>query len=618
MAGWEVKILGEVCTIKPPKAEARAKLSEVDEVSFAPMEDLGIGVKYLQPHRTRQLGEVSGSYTYFADGDVLLAKITPCFENGKLGVARGLKNGVGFGSSEYVVLRPTAALDAEFLYYYLARPVFLEEGARHMAGAVGHKRVTKEFVDRYPIPLPPLPEQRRIVTILDEAFECIATAKANAEKNLQNARELCEELMQALFPEDSIVSDAAPSLDSLCELIVDCEHKTAPTQESGIPSIRTPNIGKGRLLLDGVYRVSEATYKEWTARAEPQGGDLILAREAPAGNVAVVPVGLKVCLGQRTVLIRPRKSVLEPDYLAQLLLRQNSQRRLLAHSRGATVQHINMKDIRAFKIAGVPSIDQQRRVVDRVNELFEMEDRLVAIYQRKLAALDELKKSLLHQAFTGQLTAAKQARVVLQSVLPTTTPEFAANVIALAQVRHERQRREKTFGHVKEQKLLHLVESIGKIDLGRQPMRDAAGPNDFQHMLKAEEWARAHHFFEMAKRGEGYEFRKLSAFDEHLSKARRALGPYLQQLERVIDLLVPMNKVEAEVFATVHAAWNNLLIDGADVTDEAIISAAREGWHPDKLDIPVDKFQRAIELIRQQGLVPDGTAKYVGGQQALL
>ena len=102
ITGWKSKPIGEVCTIKPPKAEARARLADAHEVSFAPMEDLGIGVKYLKPHRTRQLAEVSGSYTYFADGDVLLAKITPCFENGKLGVARGLTNGVGFGSSEYI------------------------------------------------------------------------------------------------------------------------------------------------------------------------------------------------------------------------------------------------------------------------------------------------------------------------------------------------------------------------------------------------------------------------------------------------------------------------------------------------------------------------------------
>lgn len=250
---------------------------------------------------------------------------------------------------------------------------------------------------------PDIEEQRRIVTLLDKAFADIAKAKANAEKNLQNAREYCEGLMQALFPDDENVAPDSPALDSLCELIVDCEHKTAPTQETGIPSIRTPNIGKGRLILEGVYRVSNQTYSEWTRRGEPQGGDLILAREAPAGNVAVIPEGTKVCLGQRTVLIRPKKSVFEPAYLAQLLLRQNSQRRLLAHSRGATVQHINMKDIRAFKIGAIPSLADQQRIVSQVNELFDTEDLLVSIYRQKLTALDALKKSLLHQAFSGQL-----------------------------------------------------------------------------------------------------------------------------------------------------------------------------------------------------------------------
>ena len=299
-----------------------------------------------------------------------------------------------------VIPRDPQRLTVKYLFWWLKSVAHLIEKEGTGATVQG---VKLPFVKSLGVPLHSLEEQRRIVAILDEAFEGIATAKANAEKNLQNARELCEELMQVMFPEDSFVGSDPPTLDSLCELIVDCEHKTAPTQEDGIPSIRTPNIGKGRLLLEGVYRVSEATYQEWTRRAEPRGGDLILAREAPAGNVAVIPDGMKVCLGQRTVLIRPKTALLEPDYLAQLLLRQNSQRRLLAHSRGATVQHINMKDIRAFRIAAVPTLVEQRHVVDRVNDLFEIEDRLVVAYGRKLAALAELKKSLLHQAFSGQL-----------------------------------------------------------------------------------------------------------------------------------------------------------------------------------------------------------------------
>jgi hypothetical protein len=101
------------------------------------MEDLGIDRKFLNASQVKPLASVVGSYTYFADGDVLLAKITPCFENGKLGIAAGLSNGIGFGSSEFIVFRPSSDLDKEFLYYFLARPEFRTEGATRMGGQLG-------------------------------------------------------------------------------------------------------------------------------------------------------------------------------------------------------------------------------------------------------------------------------------------------------------------------------------------------------------------------------------------------------------------------------------------------------------------------------------------------
>jgi type I restriction enzyme S subunit len=247
-------------------------------------------------------------------------------------------------------------------------------------------------------------EQKRIVTLLDEAFDGIATARANAEQSLLNARALFESHLQSVFTQRGDGwQDVTEPLSSLCELIVDCEHKTAPTQEEGIPSIRTPNIGKGNLLLDGVYRVSEATYTEWTRRAEPRAGDLIFAREAPAGNVGVVPPNLRVCLGQRTVLIRPSRTVFIPEFLALLLLCPAMQKTLLGHSRGATVQHVNMKDIRALNVGAIPSLSMQTGIVEKFAAVTSETQRLESIYQRKIAALDDLKKSLLHQAFTGLL-----------------------------------------------------------------------------------------------------------------------------------------------------------------------------------------------------------------------
>lgn len=254
------------------------------------------------------------------------------------------------------------------------------------------------------LPKPPIEEQKRIVAILDEAFAGIDTAIANTEKNLANARELFESYLNNRL-NDVVSSKSIQTLACITELIIDCEHKTAPTQEAGYPSIRTPNIGKGYLILDGVKRVSEETYKLWTRRGEPQAGDLILAREAPAGNVGVIPEGERVCLGQRTVLIRPNKEMVLSKYLAHLILHPVMQKRLLSHSTGATVQHVNMRDIRALKLARLPELQKQIEDVEILEDAQIQVSRLEVIYKQKLNSLNELKQSLLQKAFSGELTA---------------------------------------------------------------------------------------------------------------------------------------------------------------------------------------------------------------------
>lgn len=294
-------------------------------------------------------------------------------------------------------------VNTKYLCYHLNSPR-TSEFLNSMQKGTTRPRITLSVVRELPIFAPSPNEQQRIVGILDEAFEAIATAKANSEQNLRNARALFESHLQSVFSQrrEGWVEKHRP-LSELCELIVDCEHKTAPIQEEGLPSIRTPNIGKGKLLLEGVNRVSEETYKAWTRRAEPLAGDLILAREAPAGNVAVIPENTRVCLGQRTVLIRPRADIFDPSFLALRLLQPQMQEKLLAHSRGATVQHVNMKDIRALDVGAIPPLRTQQQIAATVNAVSAEGERLASIYGRKLKALDALKKSLLHQAFAGEL-----------------------------------------------------------------------------------------------------------------------------------------------------------------------------------------------------------------------
>ena len=160
----------------------------------------------------------------------------------------------------------------------------------------------------------------------------------------------------------------------ICEAIVDCPHSTAKDEGKGYPLIRTPNIGKGRLKFDGVHRESEQVYNQRNERAVPQAGDLILAREAPVGNVAIIRQGQQVCLGQRTVLIKPNKKYVDPDFLVYYLLSPELQHKLLSSSNGATVSHLNMSSIRSLEVQ-VPGIDVQKRIgaiLARIDDKIEL------------------------------------------------------------------------------------------------------------------------------------------------------------------------------------------------------------------------------------------------------
>ena len=184
-------------------------------------------------------------------------------------------------------------------------------------------------------------------------------------------------------------------LNDICELIIDCEHKTAPTQETGYPSIRTPNIGKGFFILEGVRRVSEETYHLWSRRAIPQPGDLIMAREAPVGNVAIIPDGLRPCLGQRTLLIRPDRSAVEPCFLNYFLNGPYIQGLIQAKTNGATVPHLNMKDVRTLTLPALPPLPSQRRIAG----ILSTYDELIENSQRRIKILESMARALYREWF---------------------------------------------------------------------------------------------------------------------------------------------------------------------------------------------------------------------------
>ena len=182
----------------------------------------------------------------------------------------------------------------------------------------------------------------------------------------------------------------------LCDVseIFDCPHSTVPDEGEGYPLIRTPNVGKGRLILDNVHKVSKETYDIRNKRTVPHENDIIFAREAPAGNAAVITKGQNVCLGQRTVLIRPNQSAVNPHYLVYYLLAPQQQIKLLGYSHGATVGHVNIPDLAKLPIS-LPTLALQKRIADIV----ENYDNLIEINNKRIKALEQIAENLYKEWF---------------------------------------------------------------------------------------------------------------------------------------------------------------------------------------------------------------------------
>jgi type I restriction enzyme S subunit len=400
--GWQTKRIGEIATIKPPKSEARERVAADALVSFLPMEDLGIAIKYPEPKQAKRLSDVVGSYTYFAEGDVLLAKITPCFENGKVGIAKRLKNGIGFGSSEFIVIRPDSTVSNEWLFHFLSREDFRNEGAQRMGGAVGQQRVPKEFVEGYEIPVPPLSEQQRIVGVLDEAFAGLATAEAHAAQNLQNARALFESHLQAVFTQrgpgwvDVTLADVLAVLRNG----MNCKQ-----DKSGVGS----KVSRIESIWNARFDITRVGYAEIPNAQKDKfllhKGDVLFSHINSAihvGKTALFDLEDEVVHGVNLLLMRTKPFVL-PGYLDLYLKHIFSAGYWLQVCKQSINQaSVNQQDINRVPFR-YPDLERQEEIVTQLDALSAETQRLASLYERKRAALEALKKSLLHQAFAGEL-----------------------------------------------------------------------------------------------------------------------------------------------------------------------------------------------------------------------
>lgn len=288
-----------------------------------------------------------------------------------------------------------------FFVYYSQSSQYLEAVKTHASGAT-RNRVSRTKLAEISVPVPPIAEQRRIVAILDEAFEGIATAKANAEKNLENARAVFESELESVFS-DLWANCPLATLSDLATDITDGDHLPPPKAASGVPFITIGNIVKTTHEIDfsDTFLVPRSYFEALKSGKRPRKGDVLYTVTGSFG-IPVIVDGLKEFCFQRHIgLVRPTPETLT-KWLYFLLLSPQVQKQADEGATGAAQRTVSLKLLRNFVVPR-PSTKRQAEVAAALDQLSRETETLAAIYQRKLAALDELKKSLLHQAFAGQL-----------------------------------------------------------------------------------------------------------------------------------------------------------------------------------------------------------------------
>ena len=385
--------LGEVCLINPKSCTLR----DDTEVSFIPMTKVGEHGEF-DASEIKNYSEVKKGFTNFQNGDILFAKITPCMENGKGAIAHNMKNGIGFGSTEFHVLRPdTDKITSEWLYYLTTWKTFRKEAEKNMTGSAGQKRVPKTFLENYVVNLPDIDTQKSENKILRKVDDLIFLRKQQLVK--------LDELVKARFVEmfgDVLLNSMQwpeKTLENMADIVsgITKGRKTAEADLQEVPYMAVSNVKDGYIDWTTVKTILATRQEIEQYRLMP---DDILMTEGgdpdKVGRGAIIKVPLKNSIHQNHIFrVRLDKSELLPAYFAEYLQHQKAKRYFLGCAKQTTgIASINMRQLRALPVL-IPPLPLQNQFAAFVAEV----DKSKADVQKALDQTQLLFDSLMQQYF---------------------------------------------------------------------------------------------------------------------------------------------------------------------------------------------------------------------------
>lgn len=388
----EAVAIGEVCKVNP---KPDANLSPTQQCSFIPMEYVDDSFGTVTHQAIRSIEQVKTGYTFFKNADVLFAKITPCMENGKCAIARKLTNGIGFGSTEFHVIRPGPLVIPEWVFYFIRQAWVREHAERRMTGSAGQRRVPTNVVEELEIPLPPLPEQQRIAAILEKADRL--------RRMRQYAQELSEKHLQSVFVKmfSTYLGSDSPKNRLGEDKLVEITGGGTPSREvakyfeGNIPWLTAKDM-RSDYIADTKEHITEEAIKNSATKLVPVGSILLVVKSKVLMHRLPIAIAERaMCHGQDIKSIQCSKKI-NPLFLAQVL--KYNEPKLLAQARGANTEGLTLPMLEAVEVPVAPlPLQEKFALIVRNFEYLRNQQREAA------RQAEYLFQTLLHRAFRGEL-----------------------------------------------------------------------------------------------------------------------------------------------------------------------------------------------------------------------